>query len=136
LLNTINEPFELLSLSVLPLPVEHGSLQGCVGYRVGPLAYIPDLKRLTPQAVERLQGVRCLILDCLRETRPHSTHIILPESLSIAREIRPAKCYFTHFCHDIHYRKDAHHLDPWMSFAFDGLKIEVGEDGAVQESIH
>jgi phosphoribosyl 1,2-cyclic phosphodiesterase len=57
--------------------------------------------------------------------REHSTHIILEESLRIARELAPAKCYFIHMSHDIHYKLDKEKLDSWMDFAYDGMIIEV-----------
>lgn len=120
----VNGPFDLFGERIVPLPVEHGSLKGCFGYRVRDMAYIPDMKSMADTTVELLRGVTCLIIDCLRDTRPHSTHIILPESIEIARELRPEKCYFTHLSHDIHYRKDSVQLEPWMEFAYDGLEIE------------
>lgn len=118
-------PFSLFNLSVTPVPVKHGSLTGCFGFRINNCAYIPDLKALDASAKKLLTGLDCLIIDCLREEREHSTHIILPESLAIARDLQPKKCYFTHLCHLIHYKNDASKLDSWIEFAWDGLSIEV-----------
>jgi phosphoribosyl 1,2-cyclic phosphate phosphodiesterase len=121
----VTGPFELFGEPVVPLPVEHGILQGCLGYRIGPLAYIPDMKRMSAETKGQLGGVRCLILNCLRDTRPHGTHMILPESMALARELAPRRCYFVHMCHDIHYQIDSEKLDPWMAFAWDGQRVEV-----------
>ncbi len=121
----ITEPFTLFDKTVTPIPVVHGPLTGCVGYRIGSMAYIPDLKEISEESKSILHNLDCLVIDCLRETRPHITHVILPESIAIARELKPEKCYFIHMCHDIHYKKDAVYLDPWMAFSYDGLTIEV-----------
>lgn len=118
-------PFSLFEKRVTPIPVEHGPLAGCFGYRIDTIAYIPDMKSISDANKPLLENLDCLIIDCLRETKPHITHIILPESLALVRELKPKKCYFVHMCHDIHYKKDAEYLDPWMAFAFDGLKIEI-----------
>lgn len=122
-LNNIKEPFTLFGKTVTPMPVKHGPLSGCYGYRIGDMAYIPDIKEIIGVHKKLLGNLDCLILDCLREERPHVTHIILPESVEIARELKPKKCYFTNMCHNIHYKTDAGHLDSWMDFAYDGLKI-------------
>jgi phosphoribosyl 1,2-cyclic phosphate phosphodiesterase len=129
----VDSSFELFGRTVTPLAVEHGSLKGCLGFRINDMAYIPDVKSIPEETLAQLSNLRCLIIDALRETRPHSTHIILPESIAMARRLRPAACYFTHFCHDIHYIADAHWLDPWMSFAYDGLAVDCGDPLPTQE---
>lgn len=121
-------PFELFGQTVTPVPVEHGILQGCLGWRVGPLAYIPDLKRLKPGSLELLRGIDTLIIDLLRVDRPHATHVIMPESFDIARAVAPRQCYFVHMSHDIHYQLDKQYLEPWMEFAWDGLKVTIGTE--------
>ncbi len=117
--------FELFDRSIIPIPVEHGSSQGCIGYRIGSMAYIPDLKRLLPGSKEHLFDLDLLIIDALRDSRPHGTHMILPESISLARELRAKRTVFTHLCHDIHYLRDADLLQPGMTFAYDGMRVDV-----------
>jgi phosphoribosyl 1,2-cyclic phosphate phosphodiesterase len=121
----IDRPFELFGRTVIPIPVEHGSLVGCLGYRIGDLAYIPDLKALKPGSRKLLKDLKLLVIDALRDEPVHSTHMILPESIALARELRPQKCYFTHLCHTIHYREDAGRLEEWMGFAWDGLQVSI-----------
>lgn len=123
--HSVHSSFQLFGKSIIPIPVQHGPLKGCFGYRIDNVAYIPDMKDVTNGNKSLLKNLDCLIIDCLRETRPHITHIILPESLSLVRELKPKKCYFIHMCHDIHYKEDAKYLDPWMEFAYDGLNVEI-----------
>lgn len=106
------------------LPVEHSGLQGCQGYRIGDLAYIPDAKLIPQETLERMQGLDLLIINCLRLT-PHAAHLSLEESLAYARQIAPRRCVFTHMTHDIDYEIDSALLPDWASFGYDGQTVEV-----------
>jgi phosphoribosyl 1,2-cyclic phosphate phosphodiesterase len=106
--------------------VIHGSCTGAYGFRIGGLAYIPDLKALPAEGKKLLGGLDVLVLDALRSERPHATHMILPESIDLARELGARKTYFTHLCHDIHYKDHGAQLDENMEFAYDGLRFSVG----------
>jgi phosphoribosyl 1,2-cyclic phosphate phosphodiesterase len=124
-LNPINGSFSLFGKAIVCLPADHSGLNGNFGYRVGDTAYIPDCKTLQPSTLGLLSGLDVLILNCLRETKTHTGHLTLEQSVGLAREIRPKKCYFIHMSHDIDYRTDTAKLDEWMSFSYDGLKIEI-----------
>jgi phosphoribosyl 1,2-cyclic phosphate phosphodiesterase len=124
-LTAIDRPFALFNETVTPLPVTHGNLTGCLGYRIGNTAYIPDMKSIDDRTKNLLRNLDCLILNCLRDEREHSTHMILDQSVRLARELAPARCCFIHMCHDIHYELDAQQLDEWMEFSYDGMKIEI-----------
>lgn len=106
------------------LPVEHSGLQGCQGYRIGDMAYIPDAKLIPQETLERMQGLDLLIINCLRLT-PHAAHLSLEESLAYARQIAPRRCVFTHMTHDIDYEIDSALLPDWASFGYDGQTVEV-----------
>ncbi len=121
----IDGPMELCGERVTPLPVVHGALDGCYGYRIGDLAYIPDLKEMDDTTVEKLDGLDTLILNCLRLEREHATHLILPQSIALARRIAPKRCLFVHMSHDIDYRTDSALLPDWITFAYDGLQLEI-----------
>jgi len=119
------EPVMLGDFPVTPARVVHGSATGCFGYRIGPIAYIPDIKEMPERAREIFYGADVLILNALRRAPEHSTHLTLPESVNLARELNPKTCYFTHLSHDIHYELDGVDLPENMSFAYDGLRLEV-----------
>lgn len=121
----VDSHFSVAGMEIIPVPVEHGALPGCFGYRIDDIAYIPDLKSIESGKEELLKGLDCLILNCLRDKREHSTHLVLPQSMELARRLAPRRCYFIHMSHDIHYQIDSAQLDPWMSFSYDGLEITV-----------
>ena len=120
------EPFSLFGLEVTPAHVEHGSARECLGYRLGPVAYVPDVKVMPEPAKQILRGAEVLILNALRRAPEHPTHLTLAASVALARELRPKACYFTHMSHDIHYVHDRIGLPANMDFAYDGLRLEVG----------
>lgn len=121
----ITGSFSLFDKLIIPIPVTHGSLKGCLGFRIGDMAYIPDLKIIPEKYLYLLNNLDCLIIDCLRETENHSTHITLPDVVSLVTKINPKRCYFTHMSHDIHYKKDKSKIEEWMEFAWDGLCINI-----------
>ena len=115
---------EVLGQEVIPIPVEHGVLAGCRGYRMADVAYIPDVKVIPPNSLALLEGLDLLILDCLR-LRPHGSHVCLRESLAYAEELRPQRCLFTHMTHDIDYQIEERGLPEWVRFAYDGQVVDT-----------
>ena len=121
----VDAPFDLFDMPVVPVRVDHLELDGCFGFRIGPLGYIPDMKAIAPGELAKLAGSSLLVLNCLRRGPPHPSHLTLAESIELARRIAPDRCYFVHMSHDIHYEVDRAALDPWMEFAWDGLSVEI-----------
>jgi phosphoribosyl 1,2-cyclic phosphate phosphodiesterase len=124
-IDVIESDISLFGHKVTPIKVAHGSLREAYGYRIGSLGYIPDVKAIADMEIDKLQGIDTLILNCLRVGPLHPSHLTLAESVYLAKQIAPRRCYFIHMCHDIHYELDSSGLESWMEFSFDGLKIEV-----------
>lgn len=121
----VNDIFFINTQKVTPLKVEHLGLNGCYGFLIDSLCYIPDVKKIPEDVFQKLKNIELLILNCLRREKPHCSHLTLPESIEIAKRIAPAKCLFVHMSHDIHYKKDKRYLMSWMDFAYDGLQIDI-----------
>jgi phosphoribosyl 1,2-cyclic phosphate phosphodiesterase len=119
------ETFMLFGLPITPARVEHGSLTGCYGYRIGNIGYVSDVKVMPETAKEVLYDVEILILNMLRISPPHPTHLTLADSIALAQELRAGACYFVHMTHDIHYQKHADLLPKNMFFAYDGLRLAI-----------
>lgn len=117
-------PTEIGGLLATPIAVEHGPLNGCQGYRLGDLAYLPDVKRIPPASLDKLQGLELLILNCLR-LRPHGSHLSLDESLHYVDILQPRRCLLTHMTHDIDAQEDQQRLPEHVRFAHDGLIVQV-----------
>jgi phosphoribosyl 1,2-cyclic phosphate phosphodiesterase len=116
---------DIIGFKVTPVPVEHGTLKECLGLRINNIGYVPDVKHMSVESEELLKGLDCLILNCLRDKREHETHMILEQSIPLARRLAPKRCYFIHMTHDIDYETDGKLLDPWMEFSYDGLVVDV-----------
>jgi len=124
-LHPVEGTFDLFGIEVIPVAVEHLLLSGCFGYRIGPVCYIPDVKSISEAECKKCIGAEVLILNCLRRSRPHGSHLTLPESIALARTLKPRNCYFIHMSHDIHYEADRVGLEDWIHFSWDGLSIEI-----------
>ncbi len=121
----LGDGLRLGDLTIETIPVTHGPLLGCQGYRLNDVAYIPDVKRIPPESLARLRGLDLLILNCLRH-RPHEGHLSLEESLAYAHEIAPKRCLLTHVAHDIDDVAETPGLPEWARFAYDGQTLELG----------
>lgn len=111
----------IAGIPVMAMPFEHGSLT-VFGYRLGPLGYVTDVKRLSDSAVERLRGVKVLVLNALFET-PHPTHLSIPEAVEAGRRIGAERTILTHLTHRTGHADLAGRLPPGIEPAYDGLAI-------------
>ena len=108
---------------VLPVTVPHGELS-VLAYRVGPIAYVTDAKRIPGSAVEQFRGVEVLVLNALFRTA-HPTHLSLPEAIEAARAIGAPRTYLTHLTHNIRHADLEAELPPGIAPAFDGLVAKI-----------
>ena len=65
-----------------------------------------------------------LFLDALRH-KPHPTHSTLEASIATALELKPARTYFTHMCHELGHVATEALLPPGVFLAYDGLELSV-----------
>lgn len=117
----VEDPFDLFGVKVIPIPVQHGRI-GILGYRIGDMAYLTDVSAIPESSLELLQGLRILLLDCLRY-KPHYTHINLEQSLDYAGRIAAANTYMIHMTHELEYEALGKLLPSSMEVGYDGLKL-------------
>ena len=68
------------ALTFEPLPQIHGDAVS-LGFRVGPLAYCPDVSDFPPATAARLAGLDLLVIDAL-QYKTHPSHFSLGEALA------------------------------------------------------
>ena len=120
---TAGKPFNVADLEVLPVEVPHGNVT-VFGYRIGPLAYVTDAKRLPPEALAALRGASVLVINALFRTE-HPTHLSLSEAVAAAQAVGAERTYLTHLTHhNLHADLEAE-LPRGVTPAFDGLTIRV-----------
>ena len=118
------EPVQIAGISLLPLPVPHGSLQP-LGFRAGDLGYITDGKRLPERTFEALKGVRTLVLNALWFGNPHPTHFSMEEAAEVAAEVGAERTYLTHISHRAGHREMFKRLPAGVEPAYDGLVVDL-----------
>lgn len=117
------EPVVVAGVEVLPLAVEHGWTP-VLGYRIGPVAYLTDVKRLPDRTLEALDGLEVLVLGALW-WRDHPTHQSIPEAIELARRIGAGRTLLTHLSHETGHRELADRLPEGIAPGYDGLVMEV-----------
>lgn len=119
-----DRPVKLGDMEVIPVDVMHNRLQ-VFGYRFGDFAYLTDVKTITEEEIEKVRGVKVLVINALR-IKPHPSHLNLEEALQLAERINPGKVYFTHISHLLGFHAKVERTLPENVFlAYDNLQIEV-----------
>lgn len=124
-----HEPFTAAGVRVTPIPVVHGNMR-VAGFRLGDAAYITDCNEVPQPSIEKLKGVKLLVLDALRRA-PHPTHMSLPAALDVAARVGVQRVFFTHINHDLEHHTINRELPPWARLGYDTLRVAVEEDGSV-----
>mgnify|MGYP005914514933 FL=1 len=118
------EPFVAAGLPILPIRVMHGRLP-ILGYRIGDMAYLTDLKSLPEEEYAKLEGLKLLILTALKQGE-HPVHEGLEEALAKVERIRPQEAYLIHMSHRIGLHAEVEKiLPPHVHLAYDGCVVEV-----------
>jgi phosphoribosyl 1,2-cyclic phosphate phosphodiesterase len=111
-------------ISALPILQMHGDIP-TLGFRIGGLAYSPDISDMPAESVTPLQGLDIWIVDALRYT-PHPSHFSLKQALEWIERLGPKRAILTHMTADLDYETLRRELPPHIEPAYDGMVIEVG----------
>lgn len=118
-------PFQIGDLEILPIEVMHHDLP-ILGYRIGKLAYITDMKTIDEGELDYLQNIDTLIVNALRE-KPHHSHQTLAEAVDFAKRIGARQTWLIHSSHDIGRHEEVNaSLPSDIQMAYDGQVIEIG----------
>lgn len=125
--------FSIHGIKIIPLEVPHGPPHTANGYRIGDFAYISDVSEMPDEVMERLTDLDTLVIDALRWSRRHGSHLSVESAVSIAKTLRPARTLLTDASHGVdHYGANRYLRQPENSdgldiqYAYDGLKINIG----------
>lgn len=110
-------------VTLTPFEVDHGSM-AALGFRIGGLAYLPDVVAIPEPAWPVLAGLDCWIVDALRR-KPHPTHAHLDLALEWIARARPARAVITNMHLDLDYATLEAELPPHIRPAFDGMQITL-----------
>ncbi|WP_194768751.1 MBL fold metallo-hydrolase [Tamlana sp. I1] len=119
-----NKPFKLNDLEVVPIKGKHADLQ-VFGFRFLDFAYLTDMKTVSDKEIEKLKGVKILVVNALR-TQPHHSHFNLEEALGFIEQVKPEKAYLTHISHLLGFHDEVEKTLPNHVFlAYDGLQLTL-----------
>ncbi len=122
-----DEAFDVAGFRILPVTGRHYLLP-VTGYRIGRLAYLTDFNGIDDRQLDKLRGVKVLVINALRYEK-HISHFTVDEAVAISRKVGARRTYLTHMSHQIGLwaeKKDT--LPEGVKFAWDGLRVEI-EDG-------
>ncbi|MGX9354747.1 MBL fold metallo-hydrolase [Roseobacteraceae bacterium S113] len=106
-----------------PLEVEHGSISA-LGFRIGGLAYVPDVSNMSDTARAKLQDLDVFIIDALRRT-PHPSHAHLDLTLDWIAELAPKRAILTNMHIDLDYATVEAETPAHIAPAYDGMVVTL-----------
>ena len=115
--------FDLLGARVLPLRLQHGSLD-VLGFRFNNIAYCTDTNHIPDETRPLLADLDVLVLDCLRQAS-HPTHFSLEQALAEASRIAARRTLLVHMSHDIEHATLSAALPDGVELAYDGLELPL-----------
>jgi phosphoribosyl 1,2-cyclic phosphate phosphodiesterase len=106
-----------------PLPQIHGDITS-LGFRIGRLAYCPDVSDFPPATVERLRGLDLLIIDAL-QYKTHPSHFSLGEALQWIDRLKPGGAVLTHMHTPLDYETVVAETPDGVEPAYDGMVLKI-----------
>jgi len=110
------------AITLTPFKVNHGAIDA-LGFRVGDLAYLPDVAEMYAESWPKLEGLEWLVLDSLRRT-PHPTHLHLDKALDWIERLAPTRAVLTNMHNDLDYATVAAETPEHVVPAYDGMIID------------
>jgi phosphoribosyl 1,2-cyclic phosphate phosphodiesterase len=119
-----NQSFTIKGITIVPINAMHGNLQ-VFGYRLNNFAYLTDVKTMENTEIQKLIGVKVLVINALRLEEHHS-HFSLQEALDFITLVQPEKAYLTHISHILGFHEEVQNTLPANVFlAYDNLNITI-----------
>lgn len=120
-----HDSFMVNDVEITPIQVMHGKLP-ILGYRIGNLVYITDMKSIEDSELPYLQNIDTLVVNALRWDKPHHSHMLVDDAIAFARRVGARQTYFIHVTHEIGLQDEAEkRLPSDIHIAYDGLQVDV-----------
>lgn len=116
--------FDVKGVRVVPIRGTHYRLP-VLGFRIGEIAYLTDMNRISDEEIEKIKGIKVLVINALRKG-DHISHFSLDQALEVIERVKPEKAYLTHLSHQLGLHREMNEeLADHVFMAYDGLKIRV-----------
>ena len=116
------------ALTMEPLPQFHGDIIS-LGFRIGGLAYCPDISGFPDATAERLRGLEMLVIDAL-QYNTHPSHLSLGQALEWIERLAPSNAVLTHMHVPLDYATVMAETPDKVVPAHDGMVIEIPYESA------
>jgi phosphoribosyl 1,2-cyclic phosphate phosphodiesterase len=110
------------AIGFAPILARHGYIDA-LGFRIGPLAYLPDAVDIPEDSWPLLDGLDTWVVDALRR-KPHPTHAHLALTLEWIARAAPRRAVLTNMHNDLDYAAVAAETPEHVVPAFDGMRLE------------
>jgi len=110
-------------ITLTPLPVQHGQIKA-LGFRIGRLAYMPDVSNIPDATWDLLNGLDIWVLDALRR-KPHPSHVHLERALEWIDRAAPKRAVLTNMHIDLDHATVATETADHIIPAYDGLALTI-----------
>jgi phosphoribosyl 1,2-cyclic phosphate phosphodiesterase len=108
-------------IEAVPIPQLHGDI-GTLGFRIGGLAYSPDISDIPIASLPLLEGLDVWIVDALRYTA-HPSHFSVKQALKWIERLAPKRAILTHMTTDLDYEALRRELPAHIEPAYDGMVV-------------
>ena len=109
------------AITVLPFQVHHGTIDA-LGFRIGDMAYTPDIDGVPDSSLSHLENLDLWIVDALRRT-PHPSHWNLSQTLEWIARMKPRRAVVTNLHVDLDFATLEAELPVGVTPAYDGLEL-------------
>ncbi|WP_368184355.1 MBL fold metallo-hydrolase [Aestuariibius sp. HNIBRBA575] len=106
-------------ITLTPFQVNHGAIDA-LGFRIGDVAYLPDVADIDDETWPVLENLDLWIVDALRRD-PHPTHAHLAKTLGWIEKMAPKTAILTNMHIDLDYATIEAETPDHISAAYDGL---------------
>ena len=120
-----HESLHIGDFEIIPIQVMHGKLP-ILGYRIGKLTYITDMKTIADSELSYLAGTELLVVNALRFDKPHHSHQLVDDAITFARRVGAKQTLLIHVCHDIGRHEQVNAILPdGIDLAYDGQVVTI-----------
>lgn len=121
----MHSPLQINELQIVPFTVMHGRLP-ITGFRIGPLAYITDMKTIACEEETFVKDADTLVVNALRFAPDHHAHQMVDDAVAFAQRMKARQTFIIHSCHDIGLHAEVNQsFPPDIQLAYDGQVVNI-----------
>lgn len=110
-------------IEAVPFRLTHGEIDA-LGFRIGAMAYTPDLNGVPDESAAWLENLDLWIVDALRFT-PHSSHFCVEETFAQVARFAPRQAMLTNLSNELDYQRLLDIAPKGIAVAYDGMRLVI-----------